>query len=74
VTQQDSVTREIVASIESSSEATVRLATDVSDLDGAVAETARASNNMFGAATVLMDQAKELNAAADKFLGELRAA
>ncbi len=74
VTQQGAVTREIVANIESSSGATVRMAADVSDLDTAVAETGRASTSMRGAANELMDQAKELNAAADKFLAELRAA
>jgi methyl-accepting chemotaxis protein len=74
VTEQDAVTREIVANIESSWAATARVATNVSDISGAVAETTQASNNMLAASTVLLAEAKELSSAADKFLTALRAA
>jgi methyl-accepting chemotaxis protein len=74
VTEQDAVTREIVANIESSSASTIRVAGDVSDIGGAVADTAQASNHMLAAAKVLMEEASELNIVADKFLTALRAA
>ena len=74
IEEQDAVTREIAFNIEASSCATVLVSSDIADLDGAVAETGKASTDMLNAASLLDEQAQQLSTAADNFLTGLRAA
>jgi methyl-accepting chemotaxis protein len=74
VEEQGTATREIANNIDSSSRATQRVSSDMTQLDAAVGRTGTASSDMLISAELLHDQARQLNAAAEKFLSELRAA
>jgi methyl-accepting chemotaxis protein len=74
VEEQGTVTREIANNIDSSSRATQRVSSDMTQLDAAVGRTGKASSDMLISAELLHEQARQLNAAAAKFLTELRAA
>ena len=74
VEEQDAVTRDIASSIESSSNSSRQVTSDIGELDTAVAATGKASRDMLTAVKMLDEQANNLNVAADTFLRGLRAA
>jgi methyl-accepting chemotaxis protein len=74
VEEQGTVTHEIANNIDSSSRATQQVSSDMAQLDAAVGRTGKASSDMLASAELLHDQARQLNAAAERFLTELRAA
>jgi methyl-accepting chemotaxis protein len=74
VEEQGTVTREIASNIDNSSRATRQVSSDMTQLDAAVGRTGKASSDMLNSAELLHDHARQLNAAAERFLTELRAA
>jgi methyl-accepting chemotaxis protein len=74
VSEQGAVTREIASNIDTSSHASRNVSSDMAQLDGSVARTGKASSDMLESAELLHNEARQLHAAAETFLAELRAA